>query len=201
MELITDLNPHPVHHYDTLFVVVCRFSKFVTLIPTQKNLSGAGTIDLLQQHVFATFRGCPISIVSDRDPRWTGTAFSDFCKSFNIKHLLSSAAHPQIDGLTERLNRSIEEIACNYLGYDQSLFWDILPEITFAINDTPIRALNDSSPFTIGMGQSPLRPLNVSVGLAEAAPPSIRDRILNVETVRTEIRELLLHEAAIKNTV
>eukprot|EP00035_Acanthoeca_spectabilis_P020257 m.431879 g.431879 ORF g.431879 m.431879 type:complete len:1002 (-) comp17364_c0_seq1:98-3103(-) len=196
MDLITDLEPHPTLSYDTVLVVVCRFSKFTWLIPCAKTLTGAGTIDLLQQRVFDTFAGYPISIVSDRDPRWTGTCFTDFCSAAGIKHSRSSAAHPQSDGLTERTNRSFEEVARSYLGYDQALLWDLLPHLEFAINDTPIPTHDNHSPFEIAIGQSPFRPLDLIAGVTttgaggSVAEPA-RARIERLRATRREARELL----------
>eukprot|EP00035_Acanthoeca_spectabilis_P018899 m.406141 g.406141 ORF g.406141 m.406141 type:complete len:1992 (+) comp16795_c5_seq4:1114-7089(+) len=203
MDLITGLEPHPVHGYDTLLVYVCRYSKYVTLIPCRETLTGLGTIDLLKQHVFATFRGFPLSLVSDRDPRWTSAAFQQFCTASGIKHSMSTANHPQSDGQTERTNRSIEEVARSFLSYDHSLFWDLLPDLAFAINDSPLSAMADASPFEICHGQSPLRPTDIITGTWTNSTPMVepvRARCDRMYVQRRVARELL-REAAANMTV
>ena len=194
MDLITELPAHRELGYDTLMVVVCRFSKWVTLIPCHKELTGAGTFDLLKTYVFRSHKGFPISIVTDRDPRWTGTAFETLCQENFIKLSQSTANHPQTDGQTERMNRSIEEIARSYLQFDQSQLWDMLPDLEFAINDTPIAALQDRSPYEIVMGQAPYRPIDLNVK-AEATlrgvPEPVRDRLIRMRTMQREVRESL----------
>lgn len=193
MDLITDLPPHPIHGYDAILVVVDRFSKMVRLLPTDKSLTAAGTMQLLEQHVFCTMFGWPVHLVTDRDPRWTAATFRAFCSEHNIHHALSTANHPQTDGQTERTNRVVEEIARSYLGFDQSALWELLPEFEFAINDSPLHQVGGLSPFEIVMGQSPLRPIDVAAGVASAPalPPDGTERTAAHAARRREVRERL----------
>jgi hypothetical protein len=199
MDLITGLEPSPATGFDTLLVVVCRLSKMVTLIPCLETLTATGTMDLLTQHVFLTHKGYPLSIVSDRDPRWSSHAFQEFCKSSGIKHSMSSANHPQSDGQTERTNRSIEEIARSYLSYDHAGFWDLLADIEFAINDSPLAAMDDMSPFEIACGQSPFRPTDILGGTwanDSAVTKPLRERLAHARWQRRLARELVRNASA-----
>jgi transposase InsO family protein len=60
--------------------------------------------------------GMPSKIVSDRDPRFTSNFWKSLLKLLNCKLAMSSAYHPQTDGLSERFHRSIEEVMRSYVG-------------------------------------------------------------------------------------
>jgi len=52
--------------------------------------------------------GLPSSIISDRDPRFTAGLWKEVFKALGVKLAMGSAYHPQTDGQTERVNRTLE---------------------------------------------------------------------------------------------
>ena len=46
--------------------------------------------------------GVPVSIVSDRDPRFTAQFWKSFQKAMGTRLTMSTTFHPQIDGQSER---------------------------------------------------------------------------------------------------
>ncbi len=52
--------------------------------------------------------GVPTKIVCDRDVRFQSSFWQSLCKCLNSRVAMSTAYHPQTDGLTERYHRSIE---------------------------------------------------------------------------------------------
>ncbi len=52
--------------------------------------------------------GVPKVIVSDTDPRFFGKFWQSFMRKLNTKLNMSTARHPQIDGLTERVNKTMQ---------------------------------------------------------------------------------------------
>ena len=68
---------------------------------------------LAQIFVDNVFRlhGIPRSIVSDRDPRFMSRFWRAIFETLESKLLYSSAYHPQTDGQTERMNRTLEQNA------------------------------------------------------------------------------------------
>ncbi|MCI57037.1 retrotransposon protein, partial [Trifolium medium] len=54
--------------------------------------------------------GIPLSIVSDRDPRFTSRFWESLQEAFGTKLRMSSAYHPQMDGQSERTIQSLEDL-------------------------------------------------------------------------------------------
>ncbi len=57
----------------------------------------------------------PLSIVLDRDPRFTGRFWTTLFKLVGTELLMSSSYHPQTDGQTERINALPEEYLIDYV--------------------------------------------------------------------------------------
>ena len=56
-------------------------------------------------------------IISDRDPKFTSKFWQSVFKHLGTKTAMSIAFHPQTDGQTERMNRTLEEMLRIYTSY------------------------------------------------------------------------------------
>ena len=92
--------------HDYLYVVVDRFSKMCILIPCNKQIIDEQTAKLFFEHVWVHF-GLPTSIVSDRDTRFVGKFWSSLWELMDTKLKKSTTFHPQTDGQTEVVNRTV----------------------------------------------------------------------------------------------
>ena len=54
--------------------------------------------------------GVPVSIVSDRDPRFTDQFWKSFQKAMGTQLSMSTAFHPQTDGQSERTIQILEDM-------------------------------------------------------------------------------------------
>ena len=80
--------------------------------------------------------GVPVSIVSDRDPRFTTHIWKSFQKVMGTRLTMSTTFHPQIDGQSERTIQVLEDMlrAC-FLDHKGS--WEEhLPLVEFAYNNS-----------------------------------------------------------------
>ena len=89
--------------FDSILVVVDRFSKEVEFIPCTKSVSALDTAKLYLCHVWKHY-GLPTGIVSDRGPQFALQVMKDICKRLGIQPRLSTAYHLQTDGQMERID-------------------------------------------------------------------------------------------------
>ena len=93
---------------------------------------------LAELYVSEIFRlhGIPISIVSDRDPRFTSRFWKELQSTFGTRLNFSTAFHPQIDGQSERVIHVLEVMLRGYV-LDFPGSWDIyILLMEFAYNNS-----------------------------------------------------------------
>lgn len=98
------------HGFDTVLVVVDRFTKYSHFIPLTHPYTAKIVARVFLDNVFK-LHGLPASIVSDRDRIFTGLFWRELMQLLGTQLLFSSAYHPQTDGQSERVNQCME----NYL--------------------------------------------------------------------------------------
>ena len=155
MDLITRL-PETPRGNTAIVVFVDRLSKMVRLVPVKTSIDAEEYAHVFVREVFAK-HGLPASIVSDRDPRFTSDFFTQLCNLLGIKQRMSTAFHPQTDGQTERMNRSLEEMLRAFVS-PSFLDWDLkLPCCEFAINNAFTESIR-TTPFYLNYGRHPRSP-------------------------------------------
>jgi RNase H-like domain found in reverse transcriptase/Integrase zinc binding domain len=107
MDLITGL-PESNGHDAILTIVDHGCSRAAIFLPCSTTITGAGIAQLYLEHLFRWF-GIPQKIISDRDPRFTSHFARELTRGLGIDQNLSTAFHPQTDGLSERANQWVEQ--------------------------------------------------------------------------------------------
>ena len=75
---------------------------------------------------------------------------------------MSTARQQSTNGGAERHNAVIEELLAMSMNYKQDNWVDILPQVTFAINDSPSAALGQGrTPFLVEHGHHPARAMDL----------------------------------------
>jgi len=124
------IGPFPeVNGYNYLWVVICRMTSMVQLIPVNTKMAASQL-----STVYIQLHGLPSSIVSDQDPKFTSKWWHKLHRIMGMKLLMSTSFHPQTDGATERANRSIEQMFWALIKPDQKNWIEKSPLIEFTIN-------------------------------------------------------------------
>jgi transposase InsO family protein len=131
----------------------------VHLAPTVDEASAEDIADLFLNTVFK-LHGLPESIVSDRDVRFTSKFWRAFTDKLQMQRRRSSAFHPQTDGNTERVNRTLEDMLRHYIDPTQTNWDTLLPLIESPINDSHHESIN-AVPFVLNYGKRPKLPLDL----------------------------------------
>ncbi|KAJ9561600.1 hypothetical protein OSB04_006760 [Centaurea solstitialis] len=157
MDFVTKL-PKTKKGHDTIWVIVDRLTKSAHFLPIKETYS----IDKLAQlyvDEIVMRHGVPISIISDRDSRFTSRFWQSLQATLGTRVDLSTAYHPQTDGQTERTIQTLEDMlrAC-VLEFGGS--WDDhLPLVEFSYNNS-YHASIQCAPYEALYGRKCRSPLN-----------------------------------------
>jgi len=107
LDLITGLPPNRPHN-SVLTIVDHGCSRAAVFLPCATTITGPGVAQLYFDNVYRWF-GLPSKIISDRDPHFTSHFGCALASKIGAKQNLSTAFHPQTDGLSKRKNQWVEQ--------------------------------------------------------------------------------------------
>ncbi|GJW53879.1 putative reverse transcriptase domain-containing protein [Tanacetum coccineum] len=96
MDFITKL-PRTPSGYDSIWVIVDRLTKSAHFIPINEKFKMERLTRLYLKEIVCR-HGVPVSIISDRDPRFASRFWSSLQKSLGTNLDMSTAYHPETDG-------------------------------------------------------------------------------------------------------
>ena len=100
MDFVFQLPPI-VQRHDGNWVVVDRLTKSAHFLSICEKFYSQKLAELFMNHI-VSLHGVPVSIISDRDPRFTSRFWKRLMKELGVKLNLSTAFHPQTDGQSKR---------------------------------------------------------------------------------------------------
>ena len=157
VDFITGLPTSKAGH-NAIAVWVDRFTKYKIFMPVTDTIKVQDFIRLFEKGVL-TKHGTPLQIVSDRGSIFTSDLWSRYCKWHGISRSLSTAYHPETDGLTERENKTLGQMLKAYCHSSQSDWDEHLHFAEFAVN-TMTNQSTQFSPFLLLHGHEACQALH-----------------------------------------
>lgn len=166
-------------------VFICHKSKLVHAVAATATgdkdnpLSAAAVARIYFDVIFRRYGLCT-ALVSDRDSRFVSSFWRALHEICGTSLYMSTAFHPQSDGLTERANRTVLTtlrcVLCD-LGGDWA---DHLHMVEFAINNA-VNASTGVSPFYACLGFHPRTPVSVDTHAADV--PAAAEYVEHMQSI------------------
>jgi hypothetical protein len=167
-----------------ILTVVDRFSKYAYFVALGHPYTASSVAEAFFDGI-VRLHGFPTSIVSERDPVFTGNVWRDLFKMVGVKLCMSTAFHPQADGQSEVVNKVIVMYLRCVTG-DQLRAWvDWLSWAEYCYNTSFHTALR-TTPFEVVYGRPPppFLPYSPATARTDAADTLLRNR----DDILTEVR-------------
>ena len=94
---------------DSKWVIVDRLTKYFHFIPVRTDYSLQKLAKLYVSEI-VRLHGVQVSIISDRDPRFTSQFWKKLHEALGTRLDFSTAFHPQTDGQSERVIQVLEDM-------------------------------------------------------------------------------------------
>nr|GEX05136.1 putative reverse transcriptase domain-containing protein [Tanacetum cinerariifolium] len=101
--------PRTLSGYDSIWVIVDRLTKSAHFLPVKTTDSIEKLTQLYLKEVVCR-HGVPISIISDRDSKFTSRFWQSLQKALGTRLDMSTAYHPEMDGQSERIIQTLEDM-------------------------------------------------------------------------------------------
>jgi len=173
-----------------VLTVVDRFSKYAHFIALGHPYSATSVARAFFDQIMR-LHGIPCSIVSDRDPVFTSTFWTELFQLSGVELRLSSAFHPQTDGQSEVTNR-ILGVYLRCLASDRPRSWLCwLPWAKFPYNSSYQTVLR-ATPFEVVYGRPPPAMASYQPGVARvtALDKQLKERDVFLQEIRDRILAL-----------
>ncbi|GKC47689.1 putative reverse transcriptase domain-containing protein [Tanacetum coccineum] len=134
MDFITKL-PRSSQGFDTIWMIVDRLTKSAHFLPIRENDPLDKLARLYLNRIVAR-HGIPISIICDRDGRFTSNFWRSFQKALGTKISMSTAYHPETDGQSEITIQTLEDMLRAYVIDFGKGWFKHLPLAKFSYNNS-----------------------------------------------------------------
>ena len=152
MDLITQLPRNGT--YDVILTIIDHgCTRAAIFIPCSTSITGEGIADLYLNNVYQWF-GLPRKMISDRDPRFTSHFAKALTRRLGVKQNISTAYHPQTDGLSERKNQWVEQYL-RFVTSTQQDDWSEWLAIASLVHNSRINATIKMAPLQALLGYFP----------------------------------------------
>ena len=141
----------------TACCVVCdRFTRMIHIEPCRDHASARETVGLILRMIIAR-HGCPRVILSDRGTQFDSELWREVWQMLGTRVAMATTHHPQTNGLTERMNRTLISLIRKYVHEYPKRWAEFLPLFEFAYN-AQVHSSTKIAPFEAQNGVLPPMP-------------------------------------------
>ena len=160
MDLLGPLpRTHQVNEY--VLVITDRFTKLCRSV-TLRNTK-AVTVVTIFLDLWAYAYGAPSYVLTDNSPQFAAKFFEAICTMIGIKHVFTTAYHPQTNGQVDRFKKTLAARLRHYVGEHQKDWDEFVQPLTYAYN-MQVHRSTGTTPFDLVLSRHPSGILTESVG-------------------------------------
>ena len=186
--------------YDAIWVFIDKFSKMAHFVPiTKEGFTTESLAETFLTHVYR-LHGLPRTIISDRDPRINNEFWRTLFDRLGTKLNVSSSHHPQTDGQSEVMIRTLTDMLRAFVNSNQDDWLQFLPCVEFAYNDS-VHPGTGYTPFELNYLKHPrnIQSLLFEQAMLEEPPNSshqqqarnfLRKRFKIMQEVRSRLQQV-----------
>ena len=154
------LGPFPESRSGNKYVlsIVDSFSRWVELFPI-KNME-AKTVAKVFVNEFVSRYGLCRQILTDQGKQFQSLLFTEICDLMDIDKKRSTSFHPQTNGITERFNRTIEDMLSKFVSLNQRDWDEYLPLLLLAYRSS-VHDSTKQTPYMMFFGRHALLPVDL----------------------------------------
>ena len=180
--------PSTTQRHDGIWVVVDRLTKSAHFLPIRENFSPQKLAELFMSHI-VSLHGVPVSIISDRDPRFTLRFWKRLMKELGVKLNLSTVFHPQTDGQSEKTIQTLEDMLRSCVLQFKGHWNEYLPLSEFTYNNSYHSSI-EMSPYEDLYGKQCRNPLcwNETGERKLLGPEIVQATVDKVNVIRAKLK-------------
>ncbi|XP_057746886.1 uncharacterized protein LOC130966135 [Arachis stenosperma] len=194
MDFITSLPPS--HGYSVIMVVIDRLTKFAHFIALRRDFDSKTVSDAFIKHI-VKLHGFPKSIVSDRDKVFISKFWQQLFHAQGTTLAMSSAYHPQTDGQSEVLNKTLEMYLRCFCFENPKRWLDMLPWAQFWYNSTYHNSIK-MPPFKALYGRDPPSLVRYEISAGDELP--LQELLLGRDKLIEQLKSTLLRSQQFMKT-
>lgn len=165
------LGPFPTSSAENKWIIVA--TDYLTRYAETKAVPRATAAEVAKFFVLNIVlrHGAPAVLITDRGAAFTADLIQEVVTLTHSNHRKTTAYHPQTNGLTERLNRTLADMLSMYVDVEHKTWDEILPYVTFAYN-TAVQETTQLTPFELVYGRRVTTPLDAMLPVDDGTTTS-----------------------------
>jgi hypothetical protein len=169
-------------------IIICHFTSFLQLYGIQNTQATTAANKIVEEWICRF--GIMDQILSDGGKSYQSKLLEAIYEFLDIEKLKTTPFHPQCDGKSENVIKTVKEMITAYIDEDQE-DWDLnLNKIAFAYN-TSVHAMTGQTPFEMMFGRRPKIPIDLLIPNTNDLG---REAILEEYKITNELGEITVVE-------